>query len=125
MIYLIVSFNVTYANAEKTCPPGEEHHDCYKLSCERSCHHLQEKSCPPREDECSSGCFCKKGLVRKGSECVVPEKCKDCVCEGYGDPHYISFDRTNFTFNGECTYVAARDKDLRGKHTFQVTTLDS
>lgn len=42
------------------------------------------------------------------------------VCDGFGDPQYLTFDRSNYTFNGNCTYVAARDVNPHGKHTFQV-----
>lgn len=43
------------------------------------------------------------------------------VCDGFGDPQYVGFDRSNFTFNGNCTYVAARDVSPTGEHTFQVS----
>jgi len=45
------------------------------------------------------------------------------VCNGFGDPQYLTFDHSNYTFNGNCTYVAARDVNPHGKHTFEVGSL--
>jgi hypothetical protein len=45
------------------------------------------------------------------------------VCNGFGDPQYLTFDHSNYTFNGNCTYVAARDVNPHGKHTFEVGPL--
>lgn len=107
--------------ADKECGPGERYQDCFRATCEKSCENLHDDTaCLEREGSCVPGCFCSPGLVRKGERCVNPEKCGDCVCEGYGDPHYQTFDRQNYTFNGECSYVAARDKNVRGQHAFQV-----
>lgn len=111
------------AKCYKECGPGERYQDCFRATCEKSCENLHDDTaCLEREGSCVPGCFCSPGLVRKGERCVNPEKCGDCVCEGYGDPHYQTFDRQNYTFNGECSYVAARDKNVRGQHAFQVIT---
>lgn len=42
------------------------------------------------------------------------------VCDGFGKPQFVTYDRRNFTFNGNCTYIASRDKSSDGKHAFQV-----
>ncbi|XP_063867870.1 uncharacterized protein LOC135104399 [Scylla paramamosain] len=106
----------------KECGPGEIYQDCFRSKCEKQCETLDDESHCPEEGSCIPGCFCAPGLVRKGERCVPPERCRDCVCEGYGDPHYTTFDRLNYTFNGECSFVAARDKNPRGQHKFQVIT---
>ncbi|KAF2353937.1 Trypsin Inhibitor-like cysteine rich domain, partial [Trinorchestia longiramus] len=109
------------ARCYKECPPGERYSDCHN-SCENTCDSLKLE-CPKVQSAiCSAGCFCDPGLVRKDGRCVHPDMCGDCTCEGYGDPHYKSFDRRNFTFNGECSYIAARHRDPRGNHKFQVIT---
>ncbi|XP_063233046.1 hemocytin isoform X2 [Bacillus rossius redtenbacheri] len=103
-----------------SCPPELVHYECYRRQCERSCSNLQEEDpCPPTSI-CFPGCFCPEGLVRDKDRCVKPSQCRDCVCDGFGDPQYISFDRTNFAFNGNCTYVAARDVKENGIHDFEV-----
>ncbi|XP_071530009.1 uncharacterized protein [Panulirus ornatus] len=109
------------AKCYKECGPGEVYRDCFRGKCEKTCENLHDENhCQEEEGSCTPGCFCTPGLVRKGERCVVPEECRDCICEGYGDPHYTTFDRHSYTFNGECSYVAARDTDPRGQHTFQV-----
>ncbi|PNF36643.1 hypothetical protein B7P43_G19101, partial [Cryptotermes secundus] len=103
------------------CPPPLVYHDCFQQECERSCSSMKDGSqCPFMSGTCIPGCFCPDGLVRKGDKCVKPSECRDCVCDGFGDPQYLTFDRSNYTFNGNCTYVAARDINPHGKHTFQV-----
>lgn len=112
----------TFRAPDKECPSGERYSDCNSV-CEKTCGTLKAP-CPELPSaKCSTGCFCDPGLVRKDGRCVHPDFCGDCTCEGYGDPHYKSFDRHNFTFNGECSYVAARHRDPRGNHKFQVSRI--
>nr|CAD7570854.1 unnamed protein product [Timema californicum] len=104
-----------------SCPGNLVFNECYKHQCERSCDNLMaEDPCPVAPNICFPGCFCPEGLVRKGELCVKPVECRDCICDGFGDPQYLSFDRSNFTFNGNCTYIAARDISPTGEHDFQV-----
>ncbi|XP_069683352.1 hemocytin isoform X2 [Periplaneta americana] len=103
------------------CPPPLVHHDCYPQRCEPSCDGLKEDAqCAAMPGTCLAGCFCPDGLVHKDDKCVKPNECRDCVCDGFGDPQYTTFDRKNYTFNGNCTYVASRDVGPHGKHEFQV-----
>ncbi|KDR23192.1 Hemocytin, partial [Zootermopsis nevadensis] len=104
-----------------SCPPPLVFHDCFQRECEPNCNGMKDRNqCPSMPGTCIPGCFCPDGLVRKGDKCVKPIECRDCVCDGFGDPQYLTFDRSNYTFNGNCTYVAARDVNPHGKHTFQV-----
>ncbi|XP_077870073.1 uncharacterized protein LOC100366685 [Saccoglossus kowalevskii] len=63
---------------------------------------------------CTPGCGCTPGLVRKGDTCVKPDECTQCYCYGYGGIHYFSFDGSYFAFEGNCTYMAARDSSPNG-----------
>ena len=43
------------------------------------------------------------------------------VCEASGDPHYITFDKMKFNFQGMCDYVFAEDCGT-GKNLFKVVS---
>jgi hypothetical protein len=108
-------------NCPAFCPPPHVYHDCFQRQCEPNCYSMRDRhQCPTMPGICIPGCFCPDGLVRKEDKCVKPNECRDCVCNGFGDPQYLTFDHSNYTFNGNCTYVAARDINPHGKHTFEV-----
>ncbi|KZC09215.1 Hemocytin [Dufourea novaeangliae] len=108
-----------------TCTPPFVHKDCFRNKCETSCDNLQQiDPCPVMKGVCFSGCFCPEGTVRNGDQCVPPTQCKDCTCEWLGNSKFISFDRKNVKFDGNCTYVLSRDvlqsKKSSDEHTYQV-----
>ncbi|XP_049862899.1 hemocytin [Schistocerca gregaria] len=102
-----------------SCTPPLQHLECYRHECEPTCHTLREP-CPITSEICFSGCFCPDGMVRRGDTCVLPTECRDCVCTGFGDPQYVTFDQQNYTFSGNCSYIAAQDVNPTGNHDFQV-----
>lgn len=102
------------------CPETLVHRDCYRRRCEPSCDTLKMENCPFLPGTCFSGCYCPEGSVRKGDKCVPLSECKDCVCDGFGRSQYITYDRKNFTFDANCTYLLSRDVKIPNAHNFQV-----
>lgn len=113
-------------NCPVHCPAPFVYKDCFRNKCEASCDNLQEiDPCPGMQGVCFSGCFCPDGTVRNGDDCVAASECRDCVCDGFGNSNFINFDRTNFTFTGNCTYVLSRDINngivsQNNEHTYQI-----
>ncbi|XP_012135564.1 hemolectin [Megachile rotundata] len=107
-----------------TCPPPLVHKDCFRNKCETSCDNLQQiDPCPMMQGVCFSGCFCPEGTVRDGDACVPPMQCKDCVCEWLGNSKFISFDRKNIKFDGNCTYVLSKNVETKKSpedYTYQI-----
>ena len=111
------------------CSGGAVYHECNKPTCETTC--LNKKNyntCPEVPNLCFPGCVCPDGLVRRSDiQCVKPSECRDCVCDGFGHSQYITFDHQNFTFTGNCSYIAARDlilpQESKIGHDFQVIYL--
>lgn len=107
-------------SCEAACTAPFVHHDCFRRKCESTCNNLQNSECTTVAGACFSGCYCPSGTVRKDSTCVPISECRDCVCDGFGKSQYLTYDRKNFTFDGNCTYLLTRDIALKNVHTFQV-----
>ncbi|KAF7658620.1 hypothetical protein LDENG_00009980 [Lucifuga dentata] len=72
--------------------------------------------CPPLENiTCANGKI--PVLVYDEHQCCQYYAC-DCVCEGWGDPHYITFDGLYYSYQGNCTYVLM--EEIFPKHNLKV-----
>ncbi|XP_069595425.1 mucin-5B-like [Ranitomeya imitator] len=76
--------------------------DCTKAVCHGdNVVTLESETCPEQKPlSCASGLPPK--IIEDG--CCSYNEC-ECVCSGWGDPHYITFDGTYYTFLDNCTYV--------------------
>ncbi|PIK34070.1 putative IgGFc-binding protein [Apostichopus japonicus] len=81
-----------------TCTDGE-------LVCvSRTCH--EDATCRIMEGHRS--CICNEGLDGDGYE-----NCERApgICNIWGDPHYMTFDQRQYSFQGDCDYTLVRDCD--------------
>lgn len=115
-----LSYWRTVHDCPDNCPQPFVQRDCFRNKCEITCDNLHElEPCPSIRGICSPGCFCPDGLVRRNNECVPPVQCRDCVCDGLGNSKFISFDRKNFGFIGNCTYLLSRNI-AENSHAYQI-----
>ncbi|ETE58250.1 Mucin-5AC, partial [Ophiophagus hannah] len=112
----IISTTPTTSTAGTTPPPGcpdaipprEEGEtwieNCTKATCLGNNNIVISKvECPPVQNiVCENGYPPVKVLSKDG--CCYHYEC-ECICTGWGDPHFITFDGVYYTFLDNCTYV--------------------
>ncbi|XP_053545247.1 mucin-2 [Bombina bombina] len=98
------------------CPfePHREHNETWMLcNCtmarclENNTVEIVELKCePPPKITCANGR--PPIAVPDDDLCCWHWEC-DCVCSGWGDPHYVTFDGTYYSYQGNCTYVLVEE----------------
>ncbi|XP_068963435.1 mucin-5AC-like, partial [Petaurus breviceps papuanus] len=80
-------------------------HKCKKATCEGDdVVTLTPVSCPAvKAVSCANG-YPPVKVYDDDDHCCYHYECQ-CVCSGWGDPHYITFDGIYYTFLDNCTYV--------------------
>ncbi|XP_041445548.1 mucin-2 [Xenopus laevis] len=95
-------------------PPRQQYNetwmfsDCMMARCiENNIIEIIPKKCDPPSD-----IICANGFpqinVTDDDGCCWHWECP-CVCLGFGDSHYFTFDGTHYDFRGECTYVLVEE----------------
>uniref|UniRef100_A0A8C6WY31 VWFD domain-containing protein n=1 Tax=Neogobius melanostomus TaxID=47308 RepID=A0A8C6WY31_9GOBI len=90
--------------------------DCKSYLCENGKTVYKPVTCPSvTEPPCDSGWAPVK--VYDDGGCCYHYECP-CICSGWGDPHYYTFDGQYYSFQKNCTYVLVQE--IIPRHNFQV-----
>ncbi|XP_068412272.1 mucin-5AC [Eschrichtius robustus] len=78
--------------------------NCSEATCEgNGAITVRSRQCPKvQELTCANG---YPAVTVANQEDCCPHYACQCVCSGWGDPHYITFDGTYYTLLDNCTYV--------------------
>ncbi|XP_073514025.1 uncharacterized protein [Phyllobates terribilis] len=116
----ITTSMVVSTSKKPGCPfePHREHNEtwvlcnCTMARClENNTVEIIELKCePPPKITCANGL--QPIAVPDDDLCCWHWEC-DCVCNGWGDPHYVTFDGTYYSYQGNCTYTLVEEIEKR------------
>ncbi|KAM7423466.1 hypothetical protein PAMA_000019 [Pampus argenteus] len=101
--------------------PPRKHGESWKEKCRiGTCDNghvtYKQAHCPtPKPVVCANNFPAIK--VQDDDECCYHYECQ-CICYGWGDPHYVTFDGTYYSFQGNCSYWLV--KEILLKYNFSV-----
>ncbi|XP_056384155.1 mucin-2-like [Hyla sarda] len=82
---------------------------------------IEMKCEPPPVITCANGYL--PIAVPDDNQCCWHWEC-DCVCSGWGDPHYKTFDGTYYTFQGICTYTLMEEIEKKNNLRIYIDNYD-
>lgn len=90
--------------------------NCTKGTCTNGTVHYNNTPCPPLKPIVCANNF-PAVKVTGPNDCCPHYECQ-CICYGWGDPHYVTFDGTYYGFQGNCSYWLV--KEILPKYNFSV-----
>ncbi|CAL8356587.1 unnamed protein product [Lota lota] len=115
--------STTTATTTPTAPPSTTQNEtfvlcnCTMAKCiDNNTIEIVQYECPPLE-EITCAREIKPVIVDDEYGCCKYYTCP-CECEGWGDPHYITFDGVFYSYQGNCTYVLM--EEITPKHNLKV-----
>ncbi|XP_069823957.1 mucin-2-like [Dendropsophus ebraccatus] len=82
---------------------------------------IERKCEPPPVITCANGY--PPVVVPDDDKCCWHWEC-DCLCSGWGDPHYKTFDGTYYTFQGICTYTLVEEIEKKNNFAIYIDNYD-
>ncbi|KAK2853379.1 hypothetical protein Q5P01_006040 [Channa striata] len=90
--------------------------NCRIATCDNGKVTYEDLPCPPLKPVVCANNF-PPVVVLDGDGCCPHYECQ-CICYGWGDPHYVTFDGTYYGFQGNCSYWLV--KEILPKYNFSV-----